>query len=70
MFTREEKTLLLEAIKTKIHRTYADLEKTNNAEIIAKKEKRIELLLSCKVKILNSKDIKKGDEHNKADHDQ
>lgn len=59
MFTREEKVILLEAIKTKIHRTYADLEKTNNEEIKAKKQKRLEVLYSCKMKILSSKEVKK-----------
>ena len=57
MFTREEKVLLLEAIRTKIERTTKDLENTKNEEIIAKKEKRIVTLLSCKAKILNSKEI-------------
>lgn len=58
MFTREEKVILLEAIKAKIHNAYKDLGETNNKEIKGKKIKRIELLLACKMKIVNSKDAK------------
>lgn len=56
MFTREEKNLLIEAIKPKIQRAVADLENTNNPEIKVKKQKRIDLLMSCQIKIRNSKD--------------
>lgn len=57
MFTREEKNILLEAVRPKIARTLTDLENTNNEEIKAKKERRIEVLLSCKTKISCSNDV-------------
>lgn len=57
MFTKEEKNILLEAIRPKLQKAVADLNNTNNEEIKAKKEKRIELLLSCRTKIIHSKDM-------------
>lgn len=58
MFTREEKSALLEAIRYKIQQTYKTLEKTTNEEIKIKKQKRIEVFLSCKQKIIRLKNLK------------
>ena len=58
ILTQEEKSLILEALRYRIQRTAALIEETNNAEIKAMRERKLEALLSCRYKVATYKIIK------------
>ena len=60
ILTQEEKSLILEALRYRIQRTAAAIEETNNAEIKAMRERKLEALLSCRYKVATYKIIKRS----------
>jgi gamma-glutamyl phosphate reductase len=72
IFTQEEKSLILEALRYRIQRTAAAINETENEEIRAMRERKLEALLSCRFKVATYKIIKRSpsDAANKNGADQ
>ena len=63
ILTDLEKNLILEALRYRIQRTAALIEETNNAEIKAMRERKLQALISCRYKVATFKDVIRSRTH-------